>query len=84
MSTEKHDPWALLREARESVVRDIPSFGWETDEVAAQQDRLELLSRIDAALARHDSDMEQHRRDFARDVKDLDRTLAAWKQQGTP
>ena len=45
MTTEKHDPWALLREARTHIV-----------EVAVQGCDDRLLDRIDAALAeRQDS-----------------------------
>jgi len=42
MTTEKHDPWALLREARDVV-----------DTLEARYPRDELVARIDAALAEH-------------------------------
>ena len=49
MSDEKHDPWALLREARESVEWD---FDWsEHHDVASRKVALDLLARIDAALS---------------------------------
>jgi hypothetical protein len=45
MTTDKHDPWALLREARVVVYEYGP-----LDEDIAEPD---LLARIDAALAEH-------------------------------
>ena len=55
MTTEKHDPWALLREAREVVhagvtaARSIAYAQW-----SPEQHRAEVLrDRIDAALAEH-------------------------------
>ena len=44
MTTEKHDPWALLREARKVV-----SYPFITVE------HHQFLARIDAALAEHDT-----------------------------
>jgi hypothetical protein len=47
MTTEKHDPWTLLREARKTV--------WEWLEMSVPID-MDVLDRIDAALAeRRDS-----------------------------
>ena len=49
MSTDKHDPWALLREARESVEQD---FDDGEHLLPQDKDRFRLLlARIDAALA---------------------------------
>lgn len=44
MTTEKHDPWALLREARGM----LSSYPQDSNEVCT------MLGRIDAALATHD------------------------------
>lgn len=44
MTTEKHDPWALLREARDQLV-GVQGMGKVTQTIA----------RIDAALAEHDT-----------------------------
>ncbi len=55
MTTEKHDPWALLREARESVFRDSLCREYDDSHKAAAMEehrrRTRLLDRIDAALA---------------------------------
>ena len=48
MTTEKHDPWALLREARDAVGY-CPMTEMGMAAVA------ELSDRIDAALAAHDA-----------------------------
>ena len=48
MSTEKHDPWALLREARDWV------GGWSGILPMAGKDIDALRARIDDALAEHD------------------------------
>ena len=57
MTTEKHDPWALLREARESVFRDSLCREYDdTHKAAAMKEhkrRTRLKDRIDAALAEH-------------------------------
>jgi hypothetical protein len=51
MTTEKHDPWALLAEARESIEQD---FDDGKHLLSSDRDRfLLLLARIDAALAAH-------------------------------
>jgi len=60
MTTEQHDPWALLREARESVFRDSLCREYDDSHKAAAMEehrrRTRLLDRIDAALAeRQDS-----------------------------
>jgi len=60
MTTEKYDPWALLREARESVFRDSLCREYDDSHKAAAMEehrrRTRLLDRIDAALAeRQDS-----------------------------
>ena len=64
MTTEKHDPWALLREARESVFRDSLCREYDDSHKAAAMEehrrRTRLLDRIDAALA--------ERQDSAKDV----------------
>ena len=55
MANEKHDPWALLREARESmgVLVDV---GWIPAEMSNVESRaVECIKRIDAALAEHDA-----------------------------
>jgi hypothetical protein len=50
MTAEKHDPWALLREAREALVRA------ENRMMAPPHQVSEAIQRIDAALAeRQDS-----------------------------
>lgn len=49
MSDEKHDPWALLREARNWV------GGWSSILPMAGKDIDALRTRIDAALAEHDA-----------------------------
>ena len=52
MTTEKHDPWALLREARDSVALDAEAAG--NSRFASEDERVSgLLARIDAALAEH-------------------------------
>ena len=50
MTTEKHDPWALLRETILfiKVARDEGAFDCE-------RHAMHLLSRIDAAIAEHDA-----------------------------
>jgi len=60
MTTEQHDPWALLREARESVFRDSLCREYDDSHKAAAMEehrrRTRLLDRIDAAIAeRQDS-----------------------------
>lgn len=55
MANENHDPWALLREARESmgVLVDI---GWIPAEMSNAESRaVECINRIDAALADHEA-----------------------------
>lgn len=57
MSTDKHDPWVLLREARESVFRDSLCREYDdTHKAAAMEEhkkRTRLKDRIDAALKAH-------------------------------
>lgn len=59
MANEKHDPWALLREARESVFRDslCREYDYSHKDVAMEEHkrRTRLKDRIDAALAAHDA-----------------------------
>ena len=51
MTTPKTEPWALLREARESVERDV-DYTEIPDQVSREHTRLtKLLKRIDVALA---------------------------------
>ena len=55
MSIEKHDPWALLAEARDSVERDM-DYTEIPDQVSREHQRLlNLRARIDAALAARDT-----------------------------
>lgn len=56
MTTEKHDPWALLRETILfiKVARDEGAFDCE-------RHAMHLLSRIDAALAEHDTPVVEWR-----------------------
>ena len=61
-TTEKHDPWALLREAREELnvlasYAEDPAFKWPSLglKVRAKAQR-KMRDRIDAALAAHDAD----------------------------
>jgi DNA mismatch repair ATPase MutS len=69
MTLSIHDAVALLRAARRWLHPD-------------EEDTHELAERMDAAVAQYEADMVQHRKEFVRDVKDLDRHLAAhraWK-----
>jgi hypothetical protein len=50
MTTEKHDPWALLREAREALVRA------ENRMMAPPHQVPDVIERIDAALAEHEAE----------------------------
>ena len=52
MSTEKHDPWALLREARKFVV-DAERLWIEWDNEQEERAVVSMLARIDDALAEH-------------------------------
>ena len=67
MASEKHDPWALLAAARGSVLQhkkrllDCDHEDDCTCDLAAQ--KIVLLSRIDAALAAHDSREADFRRE---------------------
>ena len=63
MTTEKHDPWALLRETILfiKVARDEGAFDCE-------RHAMHLLSRIDAALAEHDTP-----------VVEFDESNAVWR-----
>ena len=65
MTTEKHDPWALLRETILFIkaARDEGAFDCETH-------AMHLLSRIDAALAEHDSVLSS---------KEFDESKAIWR-----
>ena len=58
MNTTQTDPWALLREARDSVDLDAEAAG--NSRFASEDERVSgLLSRIDAALAeRQDSETD--------------------------
>lgn len=60
------DPWELLRELRKHFGSEggVPYHLWH---------------ETDAALAAHESEMIEHKKNFARDCKDFDRTMAAWK-----
>jgi hypothetical protein len=60
MTTEKLDPWALLREARDSVARDADWTQYPDQLDAEYRQLTDLLARIDAALA--------ERQDSAKDV----------------
>ena len=51
MTTEKHDPWALLREAKQIIAANRLMLGHYSG--ARQVERLE--DRIDAALAARDA-----------------------------
>lgn len=51
MITEKHDPWALLREARE----DLALAYADIDALRQTRKMSTLTDRIDAALAVHDA-----------------------------
>lgn len=54
MTQEKHDPWALLREARNSVALEVAAV--EAFKVSDADKRvLDLLNSIDAALAEHEA-----------------------------
>ena len=55
MTTEKHDPWALLAEARDWV------GGWSGILPMAGKDIDALRARIDAALAEHDTPVVEWR-----------------------
>jgi len=56
MTTEQHDPWALLREARESVRDLLAEYEAKTLKAKFIETERDLLARIDAALAeRQDS-----------------------------
>lgn len=55
MTTDKHDPWALLRDARDSVALDAEAAG--NSRFVAEAERVAaLLSRIDVALAAHEAE----------------------------
>ena len=64
MTTEKHDPWALLAAARGSVLQHkerLLDCDHEYDctcDLAAQ--KIVLLDRIDAALEEHDAALAEH------------------------
>jgi hypothetical protein len=87
MTLSIHDAVALLREARggfssidEVAVEhecDCPPEWPRCGLCRIRQMASRLERRIDTAIAQYEADMEQHRKDFARDVKDLDRHLAA-------
>ena len=68
----KVNPWELLREAREYV--GFCPFDPNLMNVVGK-----IRARIDAALAAHEAEMIEHKKNFARDCKDFDRTMAAWK-----
>lgn len=72
------DPWELLREARESVQLLANKLHNELD-YGYSEEQEQLCSRIDTALTAHEAEMIEHRKNFARDCKDFDRTMAAWK-----
>ena len=59
MSTEKHDPWALLREAKQIIAANRLMLGHYSG--AREVERLE--DRIDAALAEHDAREADFRRE---------------------
>ena len=62
MSTEKHDPWALLREARET----LDGIGYSEHPVGmsnAESRAVECIKRINAALAAHDAREADFRRE---------------------
>jgi hypothetical protein len=73
MANEKHDPWALLREARESVFRDSLCREYDDSHKAAaikeHRRRTRLLDCIDAALA--------ERQDSSTDVVESDEAKSA-------
>ena len=76
--TNNIDPWELLRETRKFVV-DAKRLWIEWDNEQEERAVVSMLARIDAALAEHEAEMIEHRKNFARDCKDFDRTMAAWK-----
>lgn len=51
MTQERHDPWALLREARE----DLALAHADLDALRQTRKMSTLTARIDAALAEHDA-----------------------------
>jgi hypothetical protein len=65
MSIEKHDPWALLREAREMLDKGSRS-SWDTEVVG---ELAWTRNRIDAALAAHDGELQDIDRLEARGLK---------------
>lgn len=78
------DPWELLREARETLHDFAENFDCDGDShkydtTCRACDAAKQRDRIDAALAAHEAEMIEHRKNFARDCKDFDRTMAAWK-----
>jgi hypothetical protein len=72
----------LLREARESVIALADEYESLMLATETEEKQRELARRMDEAIAQYEADMVQHHKEFARDVKDLDRHLAAaraWK-----
>ena len=82
--TNNIDPLELLREARETLHDFAENFDCDGDShkyntTCRACDAAKQRDRIDAALADHEAEMIEHRKNFARDCKDFDRTMAAWK-----
>lgn len=71
-------PWTDFLAVRNELVRAEYALRSTLDRVA------KAVVVADAVLAQYEKDMAEHRKAFDRDVKDLDRTLAAWKTGGTP
>ena len=75
MSTEKHDPWALLREAREALVRA------ENRMMAPPHQVFEAIQRIDAALAEHEAEQQVT---WSPNGKGLDATVSGYLVEVQP
>ena len=69
MTTEKHDPWALLREAQPWI------------QVHAPIEATDLLMRIDAALAAHD---DEEQVTWSPKGKGLDATVSGYLVEVQP
>lgn len=82
--TNNIDPWKLLHEARETLRDFAENFDCDEDShkyhtTCRACDAANQRDRIDAALAAHEAEMLEYKKNFARDCKDFDRTMAAWK-----